>query len=87
MDPETPAKEKPLQDKLATKLNELSFLEDLQCLDEFITRVDAIRANLLDLGKPMSDTELGMKVIQKLPDNRLSKSDAVMNDPRWTLIR
>ena len=28
-----------------------------------------------------------MKVVQKLPDNRFSKSDAVMNDPRWTLIR
>ena len=82
-----PSQREALAGKLTTQLNDLSFPDDLHRLDEFITRVDAIRANLLDLGKPMSDTELGMKVVQKLPDNRFSKSDAVMNDPRWTLIR
>jgi hypothetical protein len=32
-----------------------------------MTQVDAIQADLQDLGKPLTDTDLGMKVIEKIP--------------------
>ena len=74
--------------QLAAQLTNLSFPTDLSRIDaDFITQVDAIQANQLALGKPFSDTNLGMKVIEKLPNNRFSKSDAIMNNPTWAIIR
>ena len=56
--------------QLMSQLDRLSFPDDMSRADtDVITQVDAIQAKLSDLGKPMTDNDFGLIVIEKLPGN------------------